>query len=74
MYDFDFLVYENLVTISCFHTFFIRFFSSCIRHSLCRVGTSLVPRLSSRLGGGGCGEPGISRIMNARKFQTHVAP
>ena len=39
------------------------------------VGASLVPRLSSRLGGvGGCGEPGISGIMNARKFQTHFAP
>ena len=38
------------------------------------VGGRLVPRLSNRQVGGGGGEPGISRIMNARQFQTRVAP
>ena len=35
----------------------------------------LVPRLSNRQveGGGGEGEPGVSRIMNVRKFQMRVA-
>ena len=37
---------------------------------------SLVPRLSNwqMEGGGGEGEPGVSQIMNVRKFQTRVAP
>ena len=54
-------LFESVVSGSC---------SFRVQEFAVPVIGSLIPRLSNRQ----AGEPGISRIMNARQFQTRVAP